>query len=93
MSESAGIGGDPAIMVPVGPANATSAFRLVRQGGAVDWDRDGTIDGGLVSADTNNEGGAGEVMVGHEDWSHLVFAFQESPTFRDRAHGGDEENE
>ena len=36
---------------------------------------------------------AHEVLVGHEDWSHLVFAFQESPTFRDGVHGGDVENE
>jgi hypothetical protein len=90
--ERDGIGGDPAILVPAGPALPLNyPFRLVPQGGGVDWDRRGTI-GGISVADINNSG-AIENLVGYEDWSNLVFNFQESSSFRDGEHAGDEEDE
>jgi hypothetical protein len=70
LDETLGIGGDANITVPVGPVPR----ELVREGGAVDWnrDRDGGVDRN-VAQDINWLNGAdqrspGEVLTGHNDW-------------------------
>ncbi len=90
--ELQGIGGDATKQTLAGPAmKSASPFRLVPEGGPVDWDRDNLIRG-IATKEINNDGML-SVLVGAEDWSRLMFAFQDSFTFRTGAHGSAEVND
>jgi uncharacterized delta-60 repeat protein len=85
LSEPAGFG---TLSAPTafGPAPAR-----VTAGGPVDLNRDGDTSDTGVAADVNNIGGscgdgdAQKVLVGHDDWANLDYAFQNSESFADGA--------
>ena len=63
----------------------TNCPRTGPNSGPIDWDGNGTIDPGTISADLNGNGFADETFVGADDWSFLRFDFQCSPSYIDTA--------
>jgi virginiamycin B lyase len=86
LDEGAGIGAAPGTVI----FGRSGAPQILPAGGAVDWNGNGTISGS-VSADINYllradgtplcEPGAGQTLVGHDDWASLEYNFRESPGY------------
>jgi hypothetical protein len=74
LNESAGVGSsDPNLMVLFMDLNGNEY--VAESSGPVDWNHNGSIDGGNVSIDIDHDGDSTTVMVGGEDWSMLNYGF------------------
>ncbi|QDT00818.1 choice-of-anchor Q domain-containing protein [Adhaeretor mobilis] len=83
--ESEGIGGDPGNTVRI-----QSTSRYVKEGGPVDWDKDGLFNE-TVHVTLTPDWRFG--LTGHEDWSNLQYYFVESKDFADGASTTSSDNE
>lgn len=100
LNEGFGIGGKPGNTTYIGPAKhdtddpcegGVPIARIAPESGPVDWNgTDGDQEVG-AHADVNNvlnvaETSPGEILHGHEDWSHLDYFFREGVDYSDSAH-------
>ena len=86
LTEAAGIGGRPNATVPIGPGDfANGVFDIVDENGPVNWDGVGGTTGVNIARNINSQdpGATGHLteLVGHEDWSELIYDFRKSPAF------------
>jgi hypothetical protein len=77
LGEPAGVGGPAGFQTAYGPG----AVLVVAANAAIDWNRDGDATDVGVARDINNIAtsgcdGSGTVLTGHDDWSNLVYDFQ-----------------
>ncbi len=82
LDETAGLGGTLNAVTLVGPVPAEEAFEV----GGVDWNRNSIINTAPVATDANHISGLdapspGDVLLGSEDWSRLVYNFRSSPNY------------
>jgi CSLREA domain-containing protein len=84
VDESKPLGGDPTTWLnwPLGAVPPTPS----PQNGRFDWNQDGTTSSPVQAVDLNGDSSL-DVFAGHEDWSHLQYDFQETPTFFGAAKG------
>lgn len=86
LTEADGLGGDPAVMQPVGPLDA----KVVPQGGAVDWNRNGNPTDVGVAANVNKSRTSApdtlDVLEDHDDWANLKFSMAGSTSYADGEH-------
>ena len=74
LNESAGVGSsDPDLEILYWDMSGNEY--IGESSGSVDWNNNGIIDSGLVSADINHDGSTGDTILGGEDWSHLNYGF------------------
>ncbi len=89
LNEPAGIGGNPGLLTPVGPP---ANYRLVWEGGPVDWNGD-TVSthpcawSNINQVPANPNSPAGQALVGFDDWNSLVFYDPSSGNWANAVHG------
>lgn len=90
LDESAGVGGPAGWTTVFGPKSGGSLGHAAASG-AIDWDRDGSIDGSTVAKNVNDLdssgclNGIGTSLTGYSDWDHMNYSFQSTADFADGA--------
>jgi hypothetical protein len=88
LSEPAGIGGPAGAFTAIGPPPMFEVPASI----PLDWNENGFPTDLHVHRDINNRGpgsgceGAGKVLTGFDDWSHIHYGFRDTADFADGAH-------